>query len=103
MWGDPGLIPGSGRSPREGNGNPLKPGEFQGLTVAWWATVHGEAQSWDLTEGLTSLAHGDTGNVLSSETSPAVPIFSAFLQYEMGMHSPAPSHHPTCDKRRGPT
>ena len=26
--GDPGLIPGSGRSPREGNGNPLH-------TLAW--------------------------------------------------------------------
>ena len=77
-----GLILGSGRSPGEGNGNPLKPGEFQGLTVAWWVTVHGEAESWDLTEGPTSLAHGDTGNVLSSKTSKAVPIFSAFLQYQ---------------------
>ena len=24
MWGDPGLIPGSGRSPGEGHGNPLQ-------------------------------------------------------------------------------
>ena len=24
MWGDPGSIPGSGRSPGEGNGNPLQ-------------------------------------------------------------------------------
>ena len=30
--GDPGLIPGLGRSPRKGNGNPLHlPGKFHGL------------------------------------------------------------------------
>ena len=66
----------------------------------WWAswpTVHVEAETWDLTDRLTSLAHGDTGNVLSSKTSSPVPIFSAFLQYQKtGMHSPAPSHHPIC-------
>ena len=27
---DPGLIPGSGRSPGEGNGKPFLPGEFHG-------------------------------------------------------------------------
>ena len=31
--GDLGSIPGSGRSPGEGNGNPMDGG-------AWWATVH---------------------------------------------------------------
>ena len=40
---DAGLIPGSGRSPGEGNGNPL---QYFCLgnpmdRVAWWATVHG--------------------------------------------------------------
>ena len=39
--GDPGLIPGSGRSPGEGNGNPL---QYSCLgnpmdREAWWATV----------------------------------------------------------------
>ena len=29
--GDPGSIPGLGRSPGEGNGNPLLPGKFHGL------------------------------------------------------------------------
>ena len=41
--GDPGLIPESGRSPEERNGNPLQyflPGEFDGLG-AWQAIVHG--------------------------------------------------------------
>ena len=40
---DTGLIPGSGRSPGEGNGNPL---QYSCLEKpmdrgAWWATVHG--------------------------------------------------------------
>ena len=45
---DRGSIPGSGRSPGEGNGNPLhysclgKPMDGE----AWQATVHGVAKSW---------------------------------------------------------
>ena len=44
--GDAGLIHGLGRSPREGNGNPLwysclgNPMD----RTAWWATVHGVAE-----------------------------------------------------------
>ena len=41
--GDMGLIPGSERSPGEGNGNPLQyslPGNPM-VEGAWWATVHG--------------------------------------------------------------
>ena len=46
--GDPGLIPGSGRSTGEGNGNRLQYSclensiDFRG---AWWAIVHGAADS----------------------------------------------------------
>ena len=45
--GDPGSIPGSGRSPGEGNGNPL---QYSCLETpmdggAWWAIVHGVAKS----------------------------------------------------------
>ena len=45
--GDTGSIPGSGRSLREGNGNPL---QYCGLgnpmdRGAQWATVHGVAKS----------------------------------------------------------
>ena len=41
--GDIGLIPGLGRSPGEGNGNPP---QYSGLENpmdrgAWWATIHG--------------------------------------------------------------
>ena len=38
--GDPGLIPGSGRSPGEGNGNPLQCSFLENPPDrgAWWAT-----------------------------------------------------------------
>ena len=45
--GDGGLIPGSGRSPGEGNGNSLQY-SCLGNTMergAWWAAVHGVAKS----------------------------------------------------------
>ena len=45
--GDPGLIPRLGRSPGEGNGNPLQYPCLENLmdTGAWWAAVHGVAKS----------------------------------------------------------
>ena len=45
--GDPGSIPGSGRSPGEGNGNPLHYSCLENPMdgEAWWATVHGVAKS----------------------------------------------------------
>ena len=54
--GDAGLIPGSGRSPGEGNGNifqysclgnPMDRG-------AWWATVHRVAKELDMTYRLNN-------------------------------------------------
>ena len=46
--GDPGSIPGSGRSPGEGNGNPLQYSCLKNPMDrgAWQATVHGVAKSW---------------------------------------------------------
>ena len=46
--GDPGSIPGLGRSPGKGNGNPF---QYSGLESsmdrgAWWAIVHGVSKSW---------------------------------------------------------
>ena len=46
--GDPGSIPGSGRSLGEGNGNPLQYSCLENSMDrgAWWATLHGVAKSW---------------------------------------------------------
>ena len=45
--GDLGSIPGSGRYPGEGNGNPLQYSCLENPMDggAWWATVHGVAKS----------------------------------------------------------
>ena len=45
--GDLGSIPGSGRFPGEGNGNPLQYSCLENPMDrgAWWATVHGVAKS----------------------------------------------------------
>ena len=44
---DSGLIPGIGRSPGAGNGNPLQYSCLENSVDrgAWWATVHGAAKS----------------------------------------------------------
>ena len=60
--GDPGLIPGSGRSPAEGNGNPL---QYSCLgnpmdKGAWWATGHG------VTERQTRLSDKTNKQTISS-------------------------------------
>jgi len=46
--GNPGSIPGSGRSPGEGNDNPLQYSCLENPMDrgAWQATVHGVAKSW---------------------------------------------------------
>ena len=46
--GDLGLIPGLGRSPGEGNDNPLQYSCLENPMDrgAWWATVHGVSKSW---------------------------------------------------------
>ena len=45
--GYPGSIPGSGRSPGEGNGTPLQYSCLENPIDrgAWWATIHGVAKS----------------------------------------------------------
>ena len=56
--GDPGSIPGLGRSPGEGNGSPLQCSclEYPMDGEAWQATVHGVTKSWTLTERLDFLS-----------------------------------------------
>ena len=45
--GDSGLIPGSGRSPGEGNGNPLQYSCLENAMErgVWWAIAHGVTKS----------------------------------------------------------
>ena len=49
--GDMGSFPGSGRSSREGNGNPLQYSCLENPIDkgAWWATDHGVAKELDIT------------------------------------------------------
>ena len=55
--GDPSLIPGLGRSPGEGNGNPLQYSCLENPMDwgAWWVTVHGVAKSRTRLIDFTSL------------------------------------------------
>ena len=55
--GDLGSIPGSGRSPGEGNGNPLQYSCLENPVDggAWWATVHEVAKSRTRLSNFTSL------------------------------------------------
>ena len=53
--GDPRSIPGSGKSPGEGNGNPVQYSCLENSIdkVAWRAKVHGGHKEADTTEQLT--------------------------------------------------
>ena len=46
--GDQNSVPGWGRSPEGGNGNPLQYSCLENSMDrgAWWATVHGVTKSW---------------------------------------------------------
>ena len=54
--GDPFSMSGSGRSPGEGNGNPLQYSSLENPMDrrAWWATVHAVAKELDTTERLNN-------------------------------------------------
>ena len=53
---DVGLIPGSGRSPEEGNGNPVQYSCLKNPMDrgAWWATIHGVTKESDKTGQLNN-------------------------------------------------
>ena len=59
--GDPGSIPGSGRSLGEGNGNPLQYYSLENPMDrgAWWATVHGVTKNRTRLSNFTFTFAGD--------------------------------------------
>ena len=63
--GDAGLIPGSGRSPGGGNGNPLQCSCLENHRDggAWWAAVYGVAQSRTRLKLLSSSSSRNYANV----------------------------------------
>ena len=85
---DPGWIPESGRSPGEGNGNPLQYSCLENAMDrgAWWATVHGVAESQIRLSDL----HSDTC-LPSDVTCPAQgPVIT-----HLGLTFPSSSSHTT--------
>ena len=56
---DRGSIPGLGRSPGGGNGNPLQYPYLENPMDrgAWWATVHSVAKSWTRLKRLSMTRH----------------------------------------------
>ena len=76
--GDAGSIPGLGRSPGGGNGNPLQSSCLENPMdrVAWQATVHGVAESWTrLNSGALSTS------ALTALLFPLVMVSPSLLQH----------------------
>ena len=63
--GDLSSVPGSGRSPGEGNGNPLQCSCLENPRDggAWWATVHGAAQSRTRLKRLSSSSSSNSNSI----------------------------------------
>ena len=81
--GDLGLIPGSWRSPGEGNGNSLQYSCLENSTDrgAWWITVHGVTKSWIRLSNSTythlQAANSTPGGFPCIHTMANVPFFCA--------------------------
>ena len=67
--GDLGSIPGSGRSPGEGNGNPLQYSCLENPMDgrAWLATVHGVTKSRTRLSDFTSEVNNDADDIIEAE------------------------------------
>ena len=78
--GDSGSIPGSGRSPEEGNGNPLQYSCLENPMDgrAWWAKVYGVAKSRTRLSNLSPPVSLYTVQSISSSLKIALPAGSTF-------------------------
>ena len=83
--GDPGSIPGSGRSPGEGNGHPLQYSCLENSTVggAGWATAHGVAKSQTWMSDFTFFL---SYNLLAETPFNICPYIFAFDLYRLEPH-----------------
>ena len=75
--GDPGSIPGSGRTPGEGNGNPLQYSCLENPMVggAWWVTVHWGHKESDTTERLHFHLYDSMFTWTAKRTQPVCTYF----------------------------
>ena len=85
--GDPSLIPGSGRSPGEGDGNPLQHSCLENLMDrgAWWATVHGLAKSQTQLSDQTTIISSIYVSIPISP--PPTPLLSPLVSMHFGCSS----------------
>ena len=76
--GDPGLIPGLGRYPGEGNGNPLQYSCLENSMDggAWWATVHGVSKSQTRLSDFPSLPYSLPLSTLMSYFSDSLTLLT---------------------------
>ena len=79
--GDLGSIPGSGRSPGEGNGNPLQYSCLENPMDggAWWATVYRVAKSRTRLSDLTfTFLYVNSLKVCPTDALSTLPLVSSF-------------------------
>ena len=91
--GDPGSIPGSGRSPGEGNGNPLQYSCLENSMDrgAWWATRTWGCKESDMIEQIIfSLSGRGAG---SSEAGHYVNIITKAMKNKTKKEFPTWSHN----------
>ena len=83
---DMGLIPGSGRSPGEGNGYPLQYSCLENPKDrgAWWAIVHRVTKSWTLLKQLSTHRYSQR-NTAESTAVLLNHIIQHCLQLAVGM------------------
>ena len=92
--GDPGLIPGLGRSPREGDGNPLQYSCLENPMNrgAWWHSLWG-SKELDMTEQLTPSLHFQLVPLILPQLEPSFPIREVFpwlTLLQAATHPPPP-------------